>query len=172
MPQMQIRDLGPCIIVWNSLEVGKSIGNVKVKFEQATADVQEDQMGLTKVDLVTMGYKSQEVTVPATRLTLSQIETVTHNAVKTNQSVEFFNAAGEDLYDLSEELILKPAQDGAAVADANQWWHFMKAYPITKLDVGYGVKDQRVWDITFTVFPSLGTGSDFGLTHRIGPAIP
>ena len=147
------RDLGPCIIEWGSTNLGPYWEDVRVRYELSSADVFESLFGKMPVDKVTTGITVMEVTVPFTRITLSNLASIIPGGSLSGSSATVIkDSVGTSLYDISLPLFVKPVVNGTAV-DNGQWLRVEKTYPMPNYDLAYNLNDQRVYPTTFVCFP-------------------
>lgn len=168
MGALQIKDLGPCQVLWNSIDLGPTLGGVTFKEEQHTADIKEDGHGDTPVDAVTTG-KITSVEASFTRSSLPQLEAMIKSAVDTATNLKVKNSVGEALYASAKELILKPLVDNVASVTTTEWLHVHKAVPLGAPELKYDNSGQRVVKVVFKVFPDQTT-ANVGYIWRMGPA--
>jgi len=76
---------------------------------------------------------------------------------------------GGAMYASAKEIIVKPVVDNVASVTTSEWLHIHKAYPVPGFEVTYDNAGQRVWRVTFKVFPSETSGQ-IGELWRYGPA--
>lgn len=164
-----IKDLGPCRLIYNSVDLGLTSGGVKFKDEVKSKDILADQHGETPIDAVLTG-RAVEIEAPLLQSSLAILEDVIAGAVVTGTSMEVSNSIGGTMYANAHELIIKPAVDSVASATTTEWLHILKAYPVAKLDFGYDANGVRVFKVTFKAFPDQTSGQ-VGLMWRIGPAV-
>ena len=168
MPQLAIKDLGPCQVEWNGTSVGRTFGGVKLKYTLATAPVKEDQEGEAAVDDVTIGISNCTVEVPCSRSTLAQLEKMIHRSTLVATVLTMKNSVGQDLYDLSKELVLKPWENGAASMTATEWTTIFKTYPIIDAEVVFDNAGQRIFKVVFHCYPDMTSGATFENFFKLG----
>jgi hypothetical protein len=157
------KDLGPCQVLFNSIDLGPTLGGVTAKEEQHTVDIKEDGHGDTPVDAITTG-KITAIEANFTRSSLTQLEQMIKAATKTAK-----NSVGEALYSSAAELILKPLVNNVASVTPSEWLHFYKAVPLGAPEWKYDNNTQRVLKVNFKVFPDQTSGN-VGEIWRMGPA--
>jgi len=164
-----IYDLGPCGVIWNNEDLGATFGDVVLRSEVLGQDVKEDQNGETPVDRVLTG-RNVSVEVPFTRLGFDTLKTIIAESVGGTDNVEVNNlVVGHTQYADAKELILKPIVDGAVSTDEDSWIHLFKTVPEENLEITFNNSAQRVFKVTFKVFPSQDSGT-LGDLYRFGPA--
>ena len=137
MPASPIKDLGPCIVIWDNdgaqeLQLSPSFGGILFRDEVLGVDVKEDQQGETIVDTVHTG-RVVEVTVPMTRSTLAQLENAIKGSVDSATNLKVSNKVGVNVFPLSKELLIQPIEDGIAAATST-WLHVHRTYPFSNLE--------------------------------------
>lgn len=168
------RDLGPCVMTWNSTDLGKTFGSVLFRYAEEDKGVFEDQMGTGSVDDILVGQPC-EVEVPLTRMALSKLSALIAGASGSGTSGEgnmtVKLGVGKSRYDRAQELILKPVlENGAADPDTGTWLHIFKASPRPNFELTYNNEGQRVYKMVFKGYPDQsGTGALYRI-WRIGPA--
>lgn len=157
-----MQDLGPCQVVFDGVELGKTFGGVKFRHTEESRPVREDQSGVTNVDEIKVGA-SCELEVPLTRSSLGQLSKVIGNATYTGTKLEVGVVIGESLLTHAKELILKPYIDSVPSPDQSTWLTLYKAYPRADLEVNFDFEGQRVYKVIFKGFPD-----DQGRFWKIG----
>lgn len=147
-----MQDLGPCQVVFDSVDLGKTFGGVKFRHTEESRPVREDQMGVTNVDELKVGA-SCEIEVPLTRASLGQLSKVIGNSTYTGTKLEVGVVVGESLLTHAKELILKPIIDSVVSTDSKTWLTVYKAYPRADLEVNFDYEGQRVYKVIFKAFP-------------------
>lgn len=156
MGEGPVKDLGPCIIDFNSAELGPTFGDVLFRHIVESRPVLEDQKGVTEVDGVFVGAVC-EVEVPLTRTTLAKLATVIPGGSYTTGLVTVNNIIGESRYANAKVLILKPIVDGVA-GPSTTWLTISKASPSVDLEIVYNNEGQRVYKVIFKGYPDETTG--------------
>jgi len=165
---LPIKDLGPCQVLFNSVDLGPTLGGVKFKEEQRSVDIKEDGHGETPVDAVTTG-KLSSVEVSFTRSTLAQLAAVIESATAGANNLKVVNSVGNQMFADAKELILKPLVDNVPSTDANEWLHIHRAYPLGAPEFTYDNSNQRVIPVVFKCFPD-DLSTQVGEIWRVGPA--
>ncbi len=162
-------DLGPCGVIFNDEDLGATFGDVVLRSELLGQDIKDDQNGETPVDRVLTG-RNVSVEVPFTRLSFETLKTIIAESVGGTENVEVNNLIiGHSQYADAKELILKPIVDGAVSTDEDSWIHLFKTVPEENLEITFNNSTQRVFKVTFKVFPSQDSGT-LGDLYRFGPA--
>ena len=167
---LNIKDLGPCQVLWNSIDLGPTHGGVTFKEDQHHVDIKEDGHGDTPVDAVTTG-KITSVEANFTRSSLTQLEAMIESATKSLSpgNLKVVNSVGNAMFADAKELILKPLVDNVASAVTTEWLHVHRTYPLGAPEFKFDHAGQRVIKVTFKVFPDTVTGQ-VGEIWRMGPA--
>ena len=147
-----IGDLGPCAVIFNSVDLGATKGGVKFKHTEASTPVVEDQSGISAIDEIKVGYTC-EIEVPLTRSSLGQLSSVIGNSTYTGAALRVGVAVGISLLDNAKQLILKPIVNNVVSTDVKEWLTIHKAYPKVDLEVVYDSEGQRVYKCIFKAFP-------------------
>ncbi len=169
MPALNIKDLGPCQVLWNAINLGPTNGGVTFKEEQHSKDIMEDGHGDTPVDAVTTG-KVTSVEANFTRSSLAQLELMIESATKGANNLKVVNSVGNAMFAASEELILKPLVDNVPSVTSSEWLHVHRTYPLGAPEFKFDNAGQRVIKVVFKVFPDDLSGQ-VGEIWRMGPAI-
>lgn len=147
-----MRDLGPCQVVFNGVDLGKTMGGVIFRHTEESRPVVEDQSGVTEVDLIKVGATC-EVEVPLTRVSLGQLAVVTGGATYTGTRLRVAVPVGISLLSLAKTLVLKPYIDGEATTDSTKWLTIYKAYARADYEVVFNNEGQRIYKVVFKAFP-------------------
>ena len=168
MGALQIKDLGPCQVLWNAIDLGPTLGGVTFKEEQHSVDIKEDGHGDTPVDAITTG-KITSVEANFTRSSLTQLELMIESATKSATNLKVVNSVGNAMLAASEELILKPLVDNVASVTTSEWLHVHRTYPLGAPEFKFDNSGQRVIKVIFKVFPD-DLSTQVGEIWRMGPA--
>lgn len=168
MCALPVKDLGPCQVLYNEVDLGPTLGGVTFKEELHTVDIHEDGHGDTPVDSI---FNGRIVTIEAkfTRSSLAQLEAMIESSTKGASNLKVVNSVGNAMFADSEELILKPLVDNTASVTTSEWLHVHRAYPVAAVELPYDNSGQRVISVTFKAFPDDATGQ-VGEIWRMGPA--
>jgi hypothetical protein len=168
MGALQVKDLGPCAVIWHNIDLGPTLGGVKFKEEQTSVDIMEDGHGKTPVDAITTG-KITSVEANFTRSSLTQLELMIESATKSATNLKVVNSVGNAMFAASEELILKPLVDNVASVTSSEWLHVHKTYPLGAPEFTFDNNNQRVLKVVFKCFPD-DLSTQVGEIWRMGPA--
>lgn len=160
-----VKDLGPCIIEFNEVDLGPTFGDVLFRYAPESRPVVEDQKGVTEVDGVFVGAVC-EVEVPLTRSTLANLASVIPGASVSGSGMNVENIVGESRYANAQQLVLKPVVDGVAGPNTT-WLTIFKASPSVDLEITYNNEGQRVYKVIFKAYPD-DTSGNVGKIWKIG----
>ena len=149
MSEALLKDLGPCQITFNSVDLGKTMGGVKFRDGMSQVPVMEDQAGTTPVDHILTG-RTISVEVPMSRSTLAQLSKVIPGSSSFGSYLKVSNHAGIARASSAAKLVLQPLVDGVPSGDALTIW---KASPVTDIELNFDNENQRVYKVTFNVYP-------------------
>jgi len=153
-----IKDLGPCKVLYNNVDLGSTLGGVKFKYTEESKPVNEDQKGVTNVDEIKVGVSACEVEIPMTRSTLAQLSKVIGGSSYSGVKLNANNQVGVSMYDNAQLLILKPMVNNVASTTAADWLNIPKAYPKVDFEIAFDNAGQRVYKVTFKGFPDATSG--------------
>jgi hypothetical protein len=156
MAKVFSKDLGPCKVVFNDIELGDTEGGVIFRYQEDSKQSNTDIKGLTPVDIIKVGASICEVDVPLTRTAHGILATVIGGATYTGTKIRVGGQVGVSMYDNAKVLLLKPIVDNEA--SETSWLKLFKAYPQASLEVGFNKDGQRIYKITFKGFEDVSTG--------------
>lgn len=166
MPVMPVWDMGPGEMIWrygesNAINLGKTLGGIKLTMETNAADIHEDQAGDAAVDAVLTG-SALTLELTLTRLSAEQLAAALNTEVDTdgggNKIIPIENQVGCSLYSLADPLVIKPMCGDVPSTDTQTWVHIYKAYPVAGLDFTWDKDTQRTVPLKFKVFVSQESG--------------
>lgn len=163
MPEALLKDLGPCSITFNGVDLGKTMGGVIFRDGMNQVPVMEDQAGSTPVDHILTGRQIQ-VEVPMSRSTLAQLAAVIPGASSYGSYVKVFNQAGIARASNAAKLVISPLVDGIASGDKLT---VFKASPLADIELSFDNENQRVYKIVFNVYPDADNNNQL---YQIGNA--
>ena len=166
MPKLFCEDLGPAVVEWDGTSIGQQFGDAVLKGELTNAEVKENQHGNAPIDKVNTGIVAS-LDVPITRCTMAQLNAVFPNATLAGNVLTFNNPVGGNQFDDAKTLIIKPQTDQVASAAPAEWITVFETYPIHIFELQFGTENQRVFNITFNVFPSA-TSPNIGKMFKFG----
>lgn len=153
-----IRELGPCQIVYDEVDLGATLGGVNFRYTEEGKPVNEDQKGVTNVDEIKIGVSACEAEVPLSRSTLAQLAKVIGGSSYSGSKINVNNQVGVSMYDNAAELILKPIVNNVPSTNEADWLVIPKAYPKVDFDIAFSVDGQRIYKVMFKGFPDASTG--------------
>lgn len=165
---LAVKDLGPCQVLFNSVDMGPTLGGVTFKEELHSVDIKEDGHGDTPVDAVFTG-RIATIEAKFTRASLAQLEALIESATKSATNLKVKNSVGNQMFADAKEVILKPLVDNSPSAVTTEWLHIHRAYPIAAVELGYDNQNQRIISVTFKCFPDDASGQ-VNEIWRMGPA--
>ena len=153
----QTKDLGPCGVLFNSNDLGSTLGGVSFRYTEESRPVHEDQKGVTEVDGIKVGA-SCEVELSLTRSSLALLSIIIGGSSYTGNVLNVRNEVGRSMYDNAAALVLKPIVNGVVSTSVSTWLTIPKAYPKVDLEVAYNNEGQRVYKVMFKGFPDASSG--------------
>lgn len=149
-------ELGPCQILIDEVDMGKTEGGVTVAIGETTVVLNTDQDGETPVDEVVTGT-TITVTGNLAEITLANLATVLKTTVTADgakQKVEIIPNVGTSLLTNAVDMVIKPYVEGAVSTDANDWISLRKAGLKATTSLSYNRADQRVIAFEATGYPA------------------
>jgi hypothetical protein len=159
---MKLKDLGPCNIQFDSVDLGSSKGGVKFRYTEETKPVFEDQKGVTEVDGIVVGA-SCEVEIPLTRTQHAKLAKVIGASSYSGTRFRVRNRVGVSMLDNAKVLILTRLIENVASTAKDDILTVYKAYPRPDLEFTFDNEGQQIAKILFKTFP----GTD-GIIWQIG----
>lgn len=150
-------DLGPCKVEFNSINLGNTEGGVKFTFEGSYKETKYDQGGDTTQNVISMGKKC-EVEVPLADAALALLEDIIPGGVDGTTKFEAYNSVGKDGRASAHALVLTRIKDNVPSTDALDKLTVPVAFPMEKVEWGFGKDGQRVTKVTFKGLPSEASG--------------
>jgi len=147
-------DLGPAAVTWGATELAV-FDEVRFTLTAEEAEVFENAYGATPVDSIVLGYSACNVTVPATRITLANLQTILPGGSISGSGLVRANvdiAVGISMYDNGLPLFIRPYVNG--VASTTKALRLERTYPKPNFDVVFNLTDQRVYGLTFKAHPT------------------
>lgn len=149
MPESLIKDLGPCNVSFNDVDLGKTMGGVIFRDATEERPIMEDQAGTTPVDALITG-RTVTVDCPLTRASLAQLVAVIPGASSFGSYIIVNNQAGITKLQNAQKLELIPLVDGAESSDRLT---IFLASPRTDIEIVFDNDNQRVYKVVFSAFP-------------------
>ena len=156
----QIKDLGPCVVIWDGRAVdgaavtfSKTFGGVFFRYEELRAPIKRDQAGETDVDEVTIGVVNPELEVPLTQEEIAKLELCFANTDVVATTMRVSNPVGEAVYPYTRQVIVKPIVNGIVSTTATEWLYIHRAFPRITMEVVWDNSGQRLHKVMFKGFP-------------------
>lgn len=150
----QDMNIGPCRVVFNSVDIGGTSGDVKVKFKYEKATLEADQFGKTILDKAISGMMCQVTTNFLETIDKDKMSKVFPNLVLGGSPPHLFLDALDQVAvrELSEAapLELHPLVDSESNLD--QEWYFWKAQPNEDSEYDFSPSKQVAMKITWDIF--------------------
>lgn len=163
------------------VDLGATLGNVKVGVQTEKAEIKADQTGSTPLDKRVSGHKFTITTEIAQTKDFQIGKYIFPNAVlhggapfngtSPSASLEWVNAVGNSDISVAGSLKLHPQY--LAASDVSYDLTFPKAVPTEASEISYGPADQSRWKIEWTVYPDVSatTGTDYPFFTYGDPSI-
>lgn len=167
MPKLPIGDIGPCQVVWDyggtPVNLAPFLGKVALSMKDSVSKVFEEGYGDAAVDAVFAG-SVMELTIPMTRSTLAQLNTVWPGSALSGNVLTLRNKCGTDMYVDAKAVVIKPMKDGVVSTTHSEWTHLYKVHPYREFEIGFDRSGQRVLACKCLVFPDMTSGmnGEFG----------
>lgn len=147
-------ELGPCKVEFNSVDLGKTQGGVKLTIQDSSVDLKSDQYGSAAEDTIITGTEVM-VECSFAEIDFDLLSTVLHqNLIGASSGVIGENNVGTSLLTNAQELILTKYVDGAASTAATDRVVCPAAAPVGNIELTYDAENQRVANVTFKCFPA------------------
>lgn len=160
-----LRDIGPCMLVYDDEEVGASYGGTRIEFDVQDVESYSDKDGIQPKDAFITGTIVGVTTLLA-QATLAELVAMIPGASMNGNRMEISSSVGTSENENAKELILKPIIGGEPTTDQALWVIFDKAFP--RPDTAELVFDnatQKVWQLRFRIFENAeGVLAKFGTT--------
>lgn len=159
--------LGVCKVMYNSVDLGYTMGGVDVTVKTETHKVLIDQFGKTPVNEYLMG---REVTVkcPLAETTLENLVAIMPGATLVTdvtdplkKVVNVPTGIGVNLLDIAQKLVLHPV--GKADTDHSEDFTVFKAATAGNLQYAYKLDSERIFSCEFNGYPDPTTGKLFAI---------
>lgn len=139
--------VGVCSVVYNSVDLGHTVGGVEVSYEPAYMDVAVDQYGSTVVEKYLTGEKFT-AKVPLAEYTIANLKNAMPQASfagAANTRILVGRNAGNAAKALSAQLVLHPINEGTRAFDIVMH----KAYVASQIALNHKVDEQKTIEVTF-----------------------
>lgn len=168
-----VRNVGPCKIVFDGVDLGMTHGSVKLLRKTNTFKSVADATGDTPRGKFVTGkeVKVQTNLTEISKTTLKKItEGVTENTGTAANSHSEQSAVGTDLVESAKLLILKPMV-GETVSANTDWIYLPKASATLDANVEFGPDKQKDWNVEFEGHPVLAADlASGGHLNAVTPA--
>lgn len=164
-------ELGPCAVYFGAcgseVNMGFTKGGVRVSIESPVVNLTTDQFGQVIMGQILVG-RNATVTVPFAESKVSlfaQIipgaSAVTDGVSADSQKVIINTPVGLDLVTIAKSLKLVKAIGNTESSDPNDVFRFFKAGPTGRIEFGFDLENQRVYNVEFVAYPD--SSQDFAL---------
>ncbi len=171
MPKLPMGDIGPCVVIWNYLNIdevdgaafclGPYLGTISLRMTDSVSDVQEEGYGDAPVDAVFAG-SVVELDIPMARSKLTQLarmigdyhEPILHGLSTSGKVLTLKNMAGCDMYQYARQIVIAPICNNVPNSDPNTWTLLYKCHPYRDFELTWDRSGQRVHMVKFKVFPN------------------
>lgn len=147
--------LGVCMVKFNGVDLGYTIGGVEVAVKTDTHKVNVDQFGKTPINEYIMG-REVSVKVPMAETTLENLVRIMPGATLITDAVDplkmvvnVSTAIGTNLLDVAQALVLRPV----GKTDASEDFTVFKAGTAGALTFAYKLENERVFNVEFSGYP-------------------
>lgn len=151
-------DIGPCQVVWNSVDMGGTHDNVKVKFKYDKSFLTADQTGKSKLDAAITGIECTVATSFLETRNKTNFASLFPNAIlsgTTHKYINFTDQTAVRQLVLAGPLLLHPLIDASSSLDNE--WYFYKALPMDDSEYDFCPSTQAKLKITWTILLDLTT---------------
>lgn len=151
-------DIGPCQVIWDTEDIGATLGNVTVNFKYMKAPLKADQTGETLLDEAVSGMEVTIETEFAQVRDKEQLALLFPNATIGGTTPDFYldfnnQVAMRSLATLAKPLTLHPIVE--ADASKNFDWTFYKAMPSEESSYVFSPTEQGKMKIVWKVYLDL-----------------
>ncbi len=150
-------DIGPCIVTWNAIDIGATLGNVTVKFKYEKADMKADQTGTAILDQAISGMKvtieTEFAQVRDKTILATLFPDATFQGSAPHTYLTFKDKTATRQLPNAAALLLHPIVEAAAAHDME--WYFYKAVPTEDSQYVFSPTDQGKMKIIWEVYMDL-----------------
>jgi len=145
--------MSPCIVTYDSLDLGGTLGNVTVEFKYTKGEIKMDQSGSTVRDRVINGVECK-VTTEITQIKDKAIwDKVFPNATYTATGTKAIDWVHQmTTRDSAGVKVLKLHPMDTDAADASEEYTFPKAIPSEESSITYGPNEQQKLKIVWNCY--------------------
>lgn len=152
-------ELGPCQVEFNSVDLGKTQGGVKVSIKDDSVDLKSDQNGTAPEDTVITGT-IVEVEASFAEVGFDLLSTVLNQSkIGASSGLVGESNVGTSLLSIAQELILTKYSAGIPSTANIDRIVFPKAAPVGNIELTFDAENQRVANVMFKCFPSSVTAN-------------
>lgn len=152
-------DVGPCRVTFNAVDLGATLGNVKVAFKITKAEMKADQYGGTLLDESVSAMECTVETEIAEIRDKDKLAEVFPNANLiidgSQKGLDFVNKITTRSTTLAQKLTLHPLREDDAVKDYD--WTFWKAMPSEESEYVFSPSEQGKFKIVWKVLLDTST---------------
>lgn len=147
--------LGPCVVTFNAVDLGLTLGGVEVEVATNTKEVNTDQFGETPVEEIIIG-RTCTVKIPLAESTVDNLIAIMPGATKIIDGVdsavikaEVQTGVGLSLLSLAQKLVLKPKE---ATDDLENFTVPLAMCP-GAMNFAYKIDEERIFMAEFKAYP-------------------
>lgn len=175
MPEGKLGDLGPCEFVWDygdspheNFLIKETFGDVTVNDEDNEVEIRNNRFGVMPVSHVNTG-NIITVEVPFTQLEHQDFVKLFPDfaIVQSGNELIWKACVGRPTFPNAKSLLLRPLLCSETDADRGKWIEFFRAHPMRQFSIAYGVETQRIYQVTFNVYP-IQEGANKGYLYKWG----
>lgn len=166
--------LGACSVTFGSTDLGLTKGGVEVQISTETYKIMVDQFGNTEINEYVIG-RTVSVTVPMAETDLVKLNLVlpgssivTDAVTSTKKKLVVPNAVGQSLLAVADQLVCHPI--ARASSDRSQDFVVPLTAPKGDLNFAFKLNEERIYNVVFTGYPDLTTGTLFIMGDRTATA--
>lgn len=161
MPQGKLGDISPGALIVDygdspheNIEVRPTLGTLQINIEEGTTDVFEEEYGDAPVDTVSKGTVIT-IDCPFTRLSAYYLKEIFPQKFEIQSADELIvkNCAGYAYFEHSVPGVVRPIICNELTDDRSKWVYFWHIHPVMSFQLGYDRETQRVFNVTFKVYP-------------------
>lgn len=151
-------DIGPCMVTYDGVDLGGTLGNVTINFKYEKADMKADQTGNTVLDQAVSGIDVTIETEFAEVRDKTKLAKLFPNAdlagTSPHQYLDFKDkVASRMLASKAKALSLHPIVEADSSLDYD--WYFYKAAPTEESSYVFGPAEQAKLKIVWRVYLDL-----------------
>jgi len=152
-------DVGPCRVTFKSIDLGGTLGNVKISFKITKAEMYADQFGKTLADESVSGVECTVETEIAEIRDKAKLLAVFPNALEVTAGAQtgllFQNPITSRSSALAGKLVLHPIREDEGAS--NYDWTFFKAMPSEESEYTFSPTEQGKFKIVWKVLLDTST---------------